>query len=110
LLPVVRENLTAGRPVTLSAAIVASWARYAEAVDEQGQPIDVVDRMADELTAVARTQDAEPLAFVSNRAVFGDLVDDPRFTDPYLWTLQSLHSRGATKTLEALEISRKPGG
>jgi len=110
LLPVVRENLAAGRPVTLSAAIVASWARYAEAVDEQGQPIDVVDRMADELTAVARTQDAEPLAFVSNRAVFGDLVDDSRFTDPYLWTLQSLHTRGATKTLEALEISRKPGG
>jgi mannitol 2-dehydrogenase len=107
LLPVVRENLAAGRPVTLSAAIVASWARYDEAVDEQGQPIDVVDRMADELIAVARTQGSEPLAFLANRAVFGDLVDDPRFTDPYLWTLHSLHSQGATKTLEALEISRK---
>ena len=34
LLPVIRENIAAGRPVPLSAAVVASWARYAEAVDE----------------------------------------------------------------------------
>jgi mannitol 2-dehydrogenase len=105
LLPVVRENLAAGRPVPLSAAIVASWARYAEAVDEQGQPIDVVDRMADELTTVAKTQRAEPLAFVANRAVFGDLVDDPRFTEPYLWTLASLHGNGARTTLTELMAS-----
>ena len=39
LVPVIRENLAAGREVTLSAAVVASWARYAEGVDEQGEPI-----------------------------------------------------------------------
>lgn len=43
LLPVVRENLTMGGPVHLSAAIVASWARYAEGIDEAGEPIDLVD-------------------------------------------------------------------
>ena len=36
LVPVIKENLAAGRPVRLSAAIVASWARYAEGVDEAG--------------------------------------------------------------------------
>ena len=29
------------------AAVVASWARYAEGIDEQGEPIDVVDRLED---------------------------------------------------------------
>ena len=55
LLPVVRENLAAGRDVTLSAA-VASWARYAEGVDEQGEPIEVVDRLADALQQIAARQ------------------------------------------------------
>ena len=60
LLPVIRENLAAGRDVRLAAAVVASWARYAEGVDEQGEPITVVDRLADALTAIAQTQRERP--------------------------------------------------
>jgi mannitol 2-dehydrogenase len=102
LLPVVRANLDAGGEVRLSAAIVASWARYAEGVDEQGEPITVVDRLADQLTATARRQRDDPLAFVADRTLFGDLVDDERFTAAYLQTLNSLHERGARATLESL--------
>jgi mannitol 2-dehydrogenase len=102
LLPVIRENLAAGRDVRYAAAVVASWARYAEGVDEQGEPIPVVDRLADSLTAIARTQRGDPLAFVANRELFGDLVDQPAFTEPYLATLESLHTKGARATLESL--------
>ena len=82
--------------------MVASWARYAEAVAEQGEPITVVDRLADSLTAIAQTERDDPLAFVANRELFGDLVDQPGFTEPYLAALESLHSRGARATLESL--------
>jgi mannitol 2-dehydrogenase len=102
LLPVIRENLAAGRDVRLAAAVVASWARYAEGVDERGEPITVVDRLADSLTAIAQTQGGDPLAFVANRELFGDLVDDPGFTEPYRATLESLHDHGARATLESL--------
>jgi mannitol 2-dehydrogenase len=105
LLPVIRENLAAGGEVTNAAAIVASWARYAEAVDEQGQPITVVDRLAPMLTALAKRQSEDPLAFVANRELFGDLVDHRGFTEPYLATLESLHTRGARATLESLVTS-----
>src|SRR5699024_10552893 len=53
LMPVVRENLAADRDVTLSAAIVASWARYAEGTDESGEAIAIVDRLAEEVHAAA---------------------------------------------------------
>jgi mannitol 2-dehydrogenase len=99
---VIRENLAAGRAVPLSTAVVASWARYAEAVDEDGEPITVVDRMSDRLTADAQRQRTDPLAFVANRELFGDLVDDEGFTAPYLAALDSLHQNGARATLEAL--------
>ncbi|BBZ64540.1 mannitol dehydrogenase family protein [Mycolicibacterium monacense] len=102
LLPVVRENLRTGAPIQLSAAVVASWARYAEGVDEQGQPIDVQDQLADELVPLARAQRDNPTSFIENRSVFGDLVDEKRFVDEYVATLESLHRVGARATLEAL--------
>jgi mannitol 2-dehydrogenase len=102
LLPVVRHNLAHGGEVRLSAAVVASWARYAEGVDEQGQPIVVVDRLRDTLMAAAREQRTDRLAFLRNRELFADLVDDERFTSAYLRTLDALHDKGARKTLEEL--------
>ncbi|MEV5832576.1 mannitol dehydrogenase family protein [Nocardia sp. NPDC052112] len=100
LLPVVRENLTAGRSVRLAAAAVASWARYAEGIDEHGEPIEVVDRLADTLTPLARGQRDNPTSFLENRALFGDLVDQPRFVEAYVTALRSLHRDGARATLE----------
>jgi mannitol 2-dehydrogenase len=102
LLPVVRAQLSSGGPVDYSAAVVASWARYAEGVDEQGEPIEVVDRLADSLTPIARRQREDGLAFISNRELFGDLVDDPRFVEAYQRALSSLHERGARATLESI--------
>jgi mannitol 2-dehydrogenase len=102
LLPVVRHQLEAGGPIERSAAVVASWARYAEGVDEQGRPIEVVDQLADRIMAAAARQRDDPLAFISDRELFGDLVDDERFVAAYLAALRSLHERGARATLEWL--------
>ena len=102
LLPVVRENLATGGEIRRSAAVVAGWARYAEGVDEEGQPIEVVDRRRDALMASARRQREDPLAFLADRDLFGDLVDDERFTSHYRATLASLHEHGARATLTAL--------
>ncbi|WP_186628532.1 mannitol dehydrogenase family protein [Rhodococcus sp. BP22] len=102
LLPVIRTNLDNGRPITLATAVVASWARYAEGVDEQGQPIEIVDQLKDSLVPLARKQKADPTAFISNRAVFGDLIDNELFVAEYTKTLASLHEHGARATLEGL--------
>jgi mannitol 2-dehydrogenase len=102
LLPVIRAQLAAGGQITRSAAVVASWARYAEGVDEQGEPIDVVDRLRDTLTGLARRQREDPDAFIANRDVFGILADDNRFAAAYTSALASLHQRGARATLESL--------
>jgi mannitol 2-dehydrogenase len=102
LLPVIRQQLATGGEIKRSAAVVASWARYAEGVDEQGAPIEVVDALKDRLVASARRQREDPDAFIANRDVFGDLMDDERFVGAYRWALRSLHERGARATLDAL--------
>jgi len=101
LVPVIRRNLTSGQ-VRLSAAVVASWARYAEGVDEQGEPIEVVDRLRDTVLAAAARQREDDLAFLRVRSLFGDLAEQPRFVEAYREALHLLHAVGARATLEKL--------
>jgi mannitol 2-dehydrogenase len=102
VLPVIRHNLEHGGEILRATAVVASWARYAEGVDEQGRPIEVVDRLKDVLVPVARRQKEDPLVFIANRELFGDLIDDERFVSAYRSVLSSLHTKGARATLEDL--------
>lgn len=100
LVPVINERLAQGGDVTLSAAIVASWARYAEGVDEEGEPINVVDPLKEDLIPIARSQRVRPLAFIENRQLFGNLVDNENFTKPYLAALNSLFETAHTQLLK----------
>lgn len=102
LFPVICDNLADNGPVRLAAAAVASWARYAEGVDEWGRPYEVLDQLADSLTPIARSQHQNPTAFIDVTAVFCDLAHQPRFVEAYNWALDSLHRKGARATLEAL--------
>ena len=111
LLPVIRENLASGGEIRRSAGIVASWARYAEGADESGQPIEVVDRLREQVMAAAARHPEDPAAFIRQRELFGDLAEDERFTAAYLAALASLHADGARATVEALSSGRLlPGG
>jgi mannitol 2-dehydrogenase len=102
LLPVVRVQLANGGEIRRSAAVVASWARYAEGTDEAGQPIEVVDRLRDSLMGAARRQREDPDAFIANRGIFGDLAENRSFATAFRSALVSLHQRGARATLESL--------
>jgi mannitol 2-dehydrogenase len=102
MVPVIRENLAQGNGVILSASIVASWARYAEGVDEEGQAIEVVDPLAGVLTERARRYPEDELSFLRNRDLFGALVGEVRFTDPYVSTLRILHGAGSLAALDPL--------
>ncbi|MGQ7260565.1 mannitol dehydrogenase family protein [Vreelandella sp. V005] len=106
LVPVIRQQLAQGGEIERSAAVVASWARYAEGVDEQGEPIEIVDRLKAPLMAIAAENRKRPTAFIENRELFGDLVDNTRFVEAYLSALESLHEHGARATLEGLAASK----
>ena len=104
LLPSVRHNLAHGGPIERSALVIAAWARYAEGVDDAGHQIEVVDPMREQLIAEAARQPEDPTAFLAQRELFGDLVDDHRFTDAYLRALTSLHTVGALASVKAWSV------
>jgi mannitol 2-dehydrogenase len=107
LLPVVRAQLESDGEIRRSAAVVASWARYTEGVDEEGEPIEVVDSLRDRLMERAGRQREDPDAFIQDE-IFGDLADDDRFVSAYRTALASLHQNGARATLESLGAQNAP--
>jgi mannitol 2-dehydrogenase len=109
VLPVLRYNLEHGGPISHTTAIVAAWGRYVEGVDERGRPIEVVDRLAAEITAAARRSAREPLALLSLTQLFGDLASSERFTTAYAATLERLHDAGAAATLSAINDATLAG-
>ena len=106
LLPVIREQLAVGGRISNSAAIVASWARYAEGVDEHGEPIEVVDQLRDQLLRRASAQADNPTSFIEDRELFGDLIDEPVFVAAYVEALEFLKREGARATLAHFSSDR----
>lgn len=101
VLPTIHEQLERGGPIDAGALIVASWAAYARGVDEQGQEIDVVDRRKQEIMAAA-ADETDPLRFLRNTDLFGDLAENKRFTDAYQHHLQVAVEKGARAAIAAL--------
>lgn len=102
LVPVVVDSRADDGEIECSALVVAAWARYAEGVDEEGAPIEVVDRLQDQVMAAAARYAEDDLAFLRDRDLFGDLADDERFVARYRAHLRSLHEVGARRTLEGV--------
>lgn len=98
VLPVIRKQLAAGGEIRRGAAVIASWARYVEGKDDQGRPLEIVDRLKDRLLAAA--DNTNPEAFIADQSLFGDLADQPRFVAAYREALASLHAVGAIETMK----------
>ncbi|MGY1742074.1 MULTISPECIES: mannitol dehydrogenase family protein [unclassified Blastococcus] len=109
LLPVLRANLARGGEIRRSAAVLAGWARAAEGADDAGLPLALVDPRAGELGARADRQGSDPLAFLDDPDVFGDLAADERFAAAYRAALASLRERGARATVADLVGPRRRG-
>ncbi|MGH8862456.1 MAG: mannitol dehydrogenase family protein [Jatrophihabitantaceae bacterium] len=99
LLPVLRFNIARLGPIERCATILACWARYCEGTDEHGTPIDVLDPVSAGLRARALRRNDDPLSFVRNPDIFGDLAADERFAVAYRRALESVLTDGALATI-----------
>lgn len=104
VLPAVRENLAAGRPVRLGAGMVAAWARYWElaAADRVAAEQVPDDSSAADLLKAAARQVVEPSAFLHDRRIFGDLPDSQVFVEEFLRWREVLVREGPQHCLRSL--------
>jgi mannitol 2-dehydrogenase len=105
-LPTLRDNLDAGRPVALGAAMVAAWAEYWARIGrgEIVPPHVPADVAAERMTAAAG--DPRPEAFLELADLFGDLAARPEFVQAYLSARTSIATQGVHVTPDRLLSAR----
>ena len=110
LLPVLREQLSAGGEIDHCALVIASWAQFLEGTDEAGRPLPIQDRRAEQLQHAVRREAQQPGAFLEVREVFGDLGSNPRLVSAYLAARESLKTHGALGAMRTLLEQPQVGG
>jgi mannitol 2-dehydrogenase len=98
VLPSIAGARAAGRPSPLLTLAVAGWLRYLRGVDERGVAIDIEDPRADDLRSLAISGGTDPRPLLSDRAIFGELGDDPEFVaavGEHLRIIERLGARAA---------------
>ena len=84
LIETLQENLADNRSIEFATMVIATWCYYSDRqVDKEGQPLEVIDAMNTELQKAAQQTTSDPLAFIRQESLFGNLASNKRFTDLY---------------------------
>ena len=109
VLPVIAENLKAGRSIEFGSIIVAAWAQYWAAIarGEIDSAFVPEDRFAHVLRRLAVDEDLE--AFGADRTLVGELADHATFRTSVAEARKALMSAGMGATVAALLDARGSG-
>ena len=102
VLPVVKDQLLAGRSAKVCAAVLASWARYALGTDENGHVLEVVDPKARSIIESAKLDDKNFGRFLEQTEIFGSLSENSSFRDDYVVARKRINSIGIRGLLQDL--------
>jgi mannitol 2-dehydrogenase len=97
VLNTIRDCLRQNRSIDYLSLTVAAWFRYLAGHDDQGNPIQIDDPMAEVL--MQRVSGADPKPLLSLQELFGELATAPRFVEAVTQQLDQLYRLGAKQTI-----------
>lgn len=84
LIPTINENLRKDGEIGIATFLIAAWCYYSDKqTDQNRQPLEIIDAMADQLHQAAKKTTEDPLSFLRLKEVFGDLLANEAFTNLY---------------------------
>lgn len=100
LIPTVQENLAAGGSIEYASLILAAWCYYSDqGVNENNEPLEIIDAMKAELHQAAENAQDGKLGFLSQPEIFGELVHNQRFVKKYLEFIQLIYKERNIRSL-----------
>ena len=92
LIATIQENLASGGSIKFATLVIAAWCYYCDKqVDQNGQKLDINDALKDELHQAAKQTATDPLAFIRQESLFGELIRNERFTKLYTEAVHNLY-------------------
>ena len=101
VLPILREQLAAGRSVSGLALVEALWARMCAGTREDGTEIVANDPIWDALQSVAQAARERPEAWLEQDRLYGDLAQVDAFRDAFVAWLTLIWDEGAVAAMTA---------
>ncbi len=98
-LPIIREQLSAGREIEGLALAEAAWSRMCAGFREDGSAIEWNDPAKDELIAASKRAKDNPQAWLDQRKYYGDLASDERFASVFARWLRLIWDDGTEAAL-----------
>jgi len=98
LIATLQDNLAGEGSIQFATLVIAAWCYYSDqGIDKDGRPIDIIDAMAGELHQAAKQTKTDPLAFVKQESLFGELAKNARFAKLYVDMVQRLYEDANVK-------------
>ncbi|UWR30564.1 mannitol dehydrogenase family protein [Sulfitobacter sp. W002] len=101
VLPILRDQLAAGRSVSGLALVEALWARMCAGTRENGTEILANDPIWDDLLSVAQAARERPEAWLEQDRLYGDLAQAEAFRDAFVAWLTLIWDEGAVAAMNA---------
>tara|TARA_R110002074_G_scaffold5143_4_gene25257 strand:- start:2064 stop:3548 length:1485 start_codon:yes stop_codon:yes gene_type:complete len=100
LIATIEENLSSGGSIEFGTLVLAAWCYYSDkGVDKDEQQIEIIDAMKVQLKQAASKTSQDPLAFIRQESLFGDLINNKRFTELYSSLVQKIYKDADIKKL-----------
>jgi mannitol 2-dehydrogenase len=101
IVPVIADNLKAGRSISGLALESALWCRYCAGTSDSGKVIEPNDPSWDRLQALALKAKADPVHWLTMDDIYGDVAKDESFRTAFTNWLTMLWRDGTAQTLKA---------
>ena len=101
IVPVVKDNLEAGRCVDGLALVSAMWCKYCQGKTESGETIKPNDPIWDELHETALKANKDPALWVGMSDVYGETGKNPTFVSSFAKALEKVNAEGVEAAMKA---------
>jgi mannitol 2-dehydrogenase len=101
IVPVIADNLKAGRGISGLALESALWCRYCAGTTDSGKGIDANDPVWDRLQALSVKSKDDPMQWLTMDDIYGDVAKDEIFRAAFAGWLTMLWRDGAARTLQS---------
>ena len=93
LIPTLKENLATNGSIQFATFILAAWCYYSDKrIDENSEPLEIIDSMENELHQFAKNTQEDKIAFLYQPAIFGNLHQNKRFVEKYMEFIQLIYN------------------
>ncbi|TMM57169.1 mannitol dehydrogenase family protein [Maribacter algarum] len=100
LIATIHENLATGGSIKFATLVLAAWCYYSDKkVNQNGQPLEIIDAMQGKLHDAAKETANNSLAFIQLESLFGGLSENERFTSCYTFMRAQLYKTNDIKKL-----------